>query len=210
MRNAESAKPNGAGNTDPQDAPMRARAAAVFADMAKVREQEAAPLVETEELLVNVSVRKPKSGEFFRVHCDPEMSMPISIFDDRDEQIVYYVLPVMRSLMGEQVRQAMLVTAINQAGVVFLWPIKQASDGGGSHAWADSAMRAATQAKSRWIRLIGELRNQSYRCFVAKGDLPEPTWPERSLQDLLVMAFENRIIDVPDHPVIQRLQGLVT
>jgi hypothetical protein len=57
--------------------------------MAKVREEQASPLVETEELLVNVPVRRPRSGEFFRVHPDPEMSMPISIFDDRDEQLVY-------------------------------------------------------------------------------------------------------------------------
>jgi hypothetical protein len=205
---SEHIKPNGAGHPDPQEAPLRAKAAAVFADMAKVREEQAEPLVETEELLVNVSVRKPRSGEFFRVHIDPEMSMPISIFDDRDEQLVYYVMPGMRPLMGEQIRQAMLVTVINQAGVVFLWPIKQASEGGGSHAWANSAMRAATQAKTKWIRLIGELRNQSYRCFVAKGDLPEPTWPDRTLQDYLVLAFDGRIIDAPDHPVIRRLHGL--
>jgi hypothetical protein len=165
----ERSKPNGATGPAEQEAPGRTKAAAVFADMARVREEQATPLVETEELLVNVSVRKPRSGEFVRVHPDPEMSMPIAIYEDRDEQLVYYVMPEIRSLMGEQLRQAMLVTCINQAGVIFLWPIKQASESGGSHAWSDSAIRAAAQAKTKWIRLIGELRNQSYRCFVAKG-----------------------------------------
>jgi hypothetical protein len=179
---SNSAKPNG-GQPAGEETSIRAKAANVFADMAKVREEQAAPLIETEEVLVSVQVRKPRSGEFFRIHPDPEMSMPISIFEDRDEQLIYYVKPEMRSLMGEQVRRAMLVTCINQADTVFLWPIKQASEGGGSHAWADSAMRAAAQAKKKWVRLIGELRNQSYRCFVAKGDLPEPTWLDRTLQD---------------------------
>jgi hypothetical protein len=78
--------------------------------------------------------RRSETGQ----HADAEMSMPISIFGDRDEQLVYYVMPETRPLMGEQVRQAMPVTGINQAGVVFLWPIKQASEGRGSHAWADS------------------------------------------------------------------------
>ena len=59
-----------------------------------------------------------RSGEFVRVHPDPEMSMPIAIYEDRDEQLVYYVMPEIRSLMGEQLRQAMLVTCINQAGVL--------------------------------------------------------------------------------------------
>ena len=203
------ARGNGAGAPDPQEAPVRASAAEVFADMDKVRQEQADPLIGTEEVLVNVAVRRPKSGEFFRCHPDPDMSMPVSVFDDRDDQVVYYVMPELRPLMGEQVRQAMLVTCINQAGVVFLWPIKLAGDGGGSRAWADSAIRAATRAKSQWVRVIGELRNQAYRVFVAKGELPEPTWPEHSLQDYLVLGFEGQIVDAPSHPVIQRLQGLI-
>lgn len=197
------------GKAPPPPASPRASAAEVFADMEKVRQEQADPLIGTEEVLVNVSVRKPKSGEFFRAHPDPEMSMPVAVFDDRDEQVVYYVMPALRPLMGEQVRQAMLVTCINQAGVVFLWPIKLAGDGGGSRAWADSAVRAANLAKTKWVRVIGELKNQAYRVFAAMGELPEPTWPERSLQEYLVLGFEGRIVDAPNHPVIQRLQGLI-
>ena len=56
----ERSKPNGATGPAEQEAPGLRKAAAVFADMARVREEQATPLVETEELLVNVSVRKPK------------------------------------------------------------------------------------------------------------------------------------------------------
>ena len=176
--------------------------------MEKVRQEGAQPLIETEELLVNLPVRKPKSSEFFRTHPSPAMSLSIAIFDDRDDQSIYYVLPAVRPLLAEQVRQAMLVTCINQAGQVFLWPIKQAIEGGGSRAWPDSAMRAATEAKSLWVRVIGELKNQSYRVFRAKGELPEPVWPDHTLQEYLTLGFEGRIIDTPDHPVIRHLQGL--
>ena len=214
MTDAQPGKPakgasrtNGAAPPPPAAGP-RASAAEVFADMDKVRQEQADPLIGTEEMLVNVSVRKPKSGEFFRTHPDPEMSMPVAVFDDRDEQVVYYVLPALRPMMGEQVRQAMLVTCINQAGVVFLWPIKLAGDGGGSRAWADSAIRAANLAKTKWVRVIGELKNQAYRVFAAMGELPEPVWPEHSLQEYLVLGFEGRIVDEPAHPVIRRLQGL--
>jgi hypothetical protein len=201
--------PKANGATPPPASP-RTSAADVFADMEKVRAEQADPLIGTEEVLVNVAVRKPKSGEFFRVHTDPDMSMPVSIFDDRDDQTIYYVLPELRPLMGEQVRQAMLTACINQAGIIFLWPIKLAGDGGGSREWANSAIRAATLAKSKWVRVIGELRNQAYRVFAAKGELPDPVWPtEHTLQDYLILGFEGRIIDAPDHVVIQRLQGLI-
>lgn len=207
-----SAKPsrgNGAAvfHAEPTPAERRTTAAAVFADMARLREDEAAPLVSTEEVLVNVAVRRPKSGEFFRVHPSEEMQMTLGVYDDRDEQAVYYVLPELRPLLGEQVRQALLVTCVNQAGVLFLWPIKLASDGGGSRGWADSAIRAATLGKTKWVRVIGELKNQAYRVFAALGELPEPTWPARSLQELLTLAFEGRIVDHPEHAVVRHLQG---
>lgn len=200
----------GNGAAEPRPAKERHKTAAdVFADMKRLREAEEAPLIDTVEHLVNVAVRKPKSGEFFRVHRDPEMSLRIAIFENREEQLVYFVDTEIRPLLGEQLRAAMLVTCINTAGTIFLWPIKLAEDSrGGGRAWSESAMRAALLAKDKWVRLIGELGNGAYRVFSARGELPEPSWPDRSLQDLLVVAFEGKIIDDPEHDVIRRLQGL--
>lgn len=187
----------------------RKTAAEVFADMAKLRAAEEAPLIDTVEHLVNVAVRKPKPGEFFRVHPDPEMSLRITIYENREDQSIYYVEPPARPLLAELLRVALLVTCINQAGVIFLWAIKLADDNrGGGRAWSESAMRAALLGKDKWVRLIGEIGNGAYRVFSAKGELPEPIWPDRSLQDYLVVAFEGRIIDDPEHDVIRRLQGL--
>jgi hypothetical protein len=137
------------------------------------------------------------------------MSAVVSIYDDRDGQAVYYVDgDDAKLLLAEQLRRAMLVTCVNQSGSIFLWPIKMVSDTGGSRAWSSSAMRAAVQAQSRWIRIIGEMKNQSYRAFVAKGDLPEPVWPEHTMQEYLIMGFEDCVIDSAHHPVVLELQGL--
>ena len=82
----------GNGAAEPRPAKERHKTAAdVFADMKRLREAEEAPLIDTVEHLVNVAVRKPKSGEFFRVHRDPEMSLRIAIFENREEQLVYFV-----------------------------------------------------------------------------------------------------------------------
>ena len=44
----------------------------------------------------------------------------------------------------------------------------------------------------------------------AKGNLPEPKWPEgMAYDDLLNKAFAGRIIDSLDHEIVKRLRGLV-
>jgi len=49
----------------------------------------------------------------------------------------------------------------------------------------------------------------AYEIFEASGDLPEPVWPDFSFQEILRIAFRERIVDRPDHPLVQRLRGIV-
>ena len=49
----------------------------------------------------------------------------------------------------------------------------------------------------------------AYEIFEASGDLPEPVWPDYSFEEILKIAFRDRIVDRPDHPLVQRLQGAV-
>jgi hypothetical protein len=48
----------------------------------------------------------------------------------------------------------------------------------------------------------------AYEMFEARGVISEPAWPDASFQDLLRIAFRDRMIDRVDHPVIRRLRGL--
>jgi hypothetical protein len=43
--------------------------------------------------------------------------------------------------------------------------------------------------------------------FVARGDLGEPQWPDKSFRDLLATAFGDYLIDREDHEVIRELNG---
>jgi len=48
----------------------------------------------------------------------------------------------------------------------------------------------------------------AYRIYRAEGELSDPVWPDRTLSELLEIAFRDRIISTEDHPVIRRLRGL--
>ena len=47
----------------------------------------------------------------------------------------------------------------------------------------------------------------AYEIFAAEQHLSEPEWPELSTDELLEIAFKNKIIDRPDHLVLLQLRG---
>ena len=54
----------------------------------------------------------------------------------------------------------------------------------------------------------GEHALSAYEIFEASGDLPEPVWPDIPFQEILKIAFRDRIVDHTDHPLVQRLTGV--
>jgi len=46
-----------------------------------------------------------------------------------------------------------------------------------------------------------------YRLLKAKGDLGEPEWPSIPFNELLDVAFKERVISTEDHPVFNKLLG---
>jgi hypothetical protein len=49
----------------------------------------------------------------------------------------------------------------------------------------------------------------AYRFYYAEGQLPDPIWPDKSFEQILEIAFRDRIIKTEDHPVVRRLRGIV-
>ena len=74
-------------------------------------------------------------------------------------------------------------------------------------AWHTSAAKAAEMAMETWVRVTAKKSLGAYEIFEATGTIPEPEWPEQSMRELLAIGFKGRIIDGPEHPVIQKLRG---
>ena len=102
---------------------------------------------------------------------------------------------------------ATLFLAINRQGVLFLWPVKLPGPDGKHNEWHRSAAEAADVAMRRWVRVIANMSLGAYEIFVAEANLPDPTWPDRPFSEILEIAFRDRLIDRPDHPLIKRLRG---
>jgi hypothetical protein len=64
-------------------------------------------------------------------------------------------------------------------------------------------------AKKEWVKLVSDMTGGCYRAYRAKGSLPKPVFPEKSLEELLRIAFRGRVIDSENHPVVRQALGMV-
>lgn len=186
-----------------------ADAADIFSDLAALRlSADETGQIGSEEVLAHVAVRRPTVNEFVRVNPDPAMSLATSIFVDAERE-TYFVAPSVRDSLVAGVKAVLLVPAVNQRGLFFIWPIALGDGTGRKNAWHETAREAAELAKRDWIKLVSDMAGGCYRIYRAKGKLADPVFPEKSLEELLRLAFRGRVIDHEDHPVVKQVLGLI-
>jgi hypothetical protein len=173
-------------------------------------DQSYADTVGVKKLLTTVPVRKPNRQDFVQVHPDPSYRLtPAAIIEVKDDREVYLVTPNLAPGLVGEFSTVTLFTTINRQGTLHLWPVKLPAADGRLNEWHRSAAEAAERAMKRWVRVTASMSLGAYEIFEASGDLPEPVWPDFSFQEILRIAFRERIVDRADHPLVQRLQGIV-
>jgi hypothetical protein len=181
----------------------------IFANLDALRlSSDAAAINGTTEILSHIPLRKPNRHEFFRTRPEPEMWFDTGIFEDKEEREVFFVTPTMREALVGEIRPVILVPTITRQGVLLLWPLKLPMEGMRHNSWADTARQAAEMAKAKWVRLAPDMGLGGYRIYVAEGELSEPQWPDKPLNEIMQIAFRDRVVDSENHPVVRRLRGL--
>jgi hypothetical protein len=163
------------------------------------------------KLLTKVPVRKPDHQWFVRVHPSEENRLVTATLKIKEERDGSYLVD--RSLwdeLGSEIKPTILLLAINRQDVPFLWDIPMPDAQGKHHEFHASALNAALNyATKKWIRIRANIPLGGYDVSSAEGDLSQPQWPELSFQEILTLAYRERFIRSMDHPVIQKLRGLV-
>jgi hypothetical protein len=159
------------------------------------------------KLLTTVPVRKPNPQEWVRVHPDPKMRDNFPLIELKDEREEYVIAgPLVTELVGEFVSKT-LYTTINRQ-VVSLWPVRLPDPSGREMEWHRSAREAAELAMTRWVRCKANRSLGAYEIFEAEACIADPAWPDLTFQEIIRIAFRDRLINSLDHPVIKRLRGL--
>jgi hypothetical protein len=159
-------------------------------------------------LLTTVPVRKPNRQEFVRVHADAAYRLtPGAIIDLNEDREVYLVTPEMAAELPGGFVVVTLFVAINRQNVLFVWPVRLPAPDGKHNEWHRSAAEAAERAMQAWVRVTANMSLGAYEIAEAMGKLGEPEWPQLTLDAILEIAFRGRVVDRPDHPLVQRLRG---
>jgi hypothetical protein len=159
--------------------------------------------------LVTIPVRKPDKAWFIRVHPAEEYRLPTAMLELKEEQELYLVERHLRAELATEstFTPKVIHTAVNRQGVLFLWPVRLPGPDGKLDDWNKSALEAAQRAQKQWVRVQANMSLGAYDVWGATGQIPEPQWPEKTLEELLAIAFKDRLIASLDHPVLKRLRG---
>jgi hypothetical protein len=160
------------------------------------------------KLWTTVPARRPGPQDFVRVHPSPDYRENFAMIDLKDDREDFLVRPeLLPELAGEVVYKTVL-TATNRQGVIFLWPIRLPAPDDRKSDWLRSAREGAEMAMSQWIRLKANMSLGAYEITVAESVIAEPVWPELSFQELVRIAYRDRMVTSLDHAVVKRLRGL--
>ena len=179
-------------------------------DVSRLRlSQDFAASVGVKKALLTVPVRKPAKEWFVQVHPDEEYRLQTAVIELKEDRETYLVDPTLwpELAMEATFSPRALFTAMNRQGVLFLWPVRLPGAEGRVDEWSRSALTAADMAQGQWVRVTANMSLGAYEVFSATADIQAPTWPEKSLSELLRVAFRDKLIDSLDHPVLQRLRG---
>jgi hypothetical protein len=167
--------------------------------------------------LTIVPVQKPGDQEFIRVHPSAEYRHIAAIIEYSEEKGAEYLIHP--TCVGEikdfgikyHIKQLYLY--VTKQGNVCWWGIKLPKDGR-ENTWLDSARDAAEKAIDKWISVRSDSTLRAYTVAVAvdNDDFNAPEWPTKNgvaltKNQLLSLAFKERLIMDIGHPVIRKLRG---
>ena len=161
------------------------------------------------KVLTTVPVGKPTKDRFFRTHTSPSWVFPTWILENKAAGETYIVSPEVASVLGDLVRPVELYAVIDRQNNPSLIPIPLPGPNGVRNPWHESLLQAVLRARLVWLRISANMALGGYDIFEAAASLPEPIWPETTMDELLEVAFRGRIITSLDHPVVQDRLGRV-
>jgi hypothetical protein len=181
-------------------------------DPVKLRlDQSALGQMAAKKLRTTIPIRKPSAQDFIRVNPNAKYRLSAAAFIElKEDREIYLVLPeYVPQLSENEYFAAALYLYINRQQVLSFWPVKLPRSDGRTNTWNASAQDAAEMAMKNWIQMRSNMSLGAYEIFKAEGALSDPEWPTETFKELLSIGFKGRIIQGPDHPVIQKLRGLI-
>lgn len=160
-----------------------------------------------QKLRTLVTFGKLPLDKYIRVRPKADAAYPCLLLQTKKPSDQYLVTDALQSLLQGHVRKALVRMAVDRDGEPYLVPEMAADSGLKLHRWSASWNMALKIAESRWVRVKANLATGSYEVFAATDDLATPRWPDESIEEMVEMAFDGRVISDADHPIVSLVLG---
>jgi len=157
---------------------------------------------------------RPEANMFVRIRPGEDFTDAIDLLvaknasNSSDRNPVYVATDDVRPELERFIKPHRVAVGITYHDKVqFLW-VRAISTG--SNSWTDSIMRAMDAAVNDWIALESDQPHDEYMIHHSprSKEWGDPKWPDQTLEDVLALAFRDRVIDSLDHAVAKRLLGM--
>jgi hypothetical protein len=161
------------------------------------------------KVISTIPCRKPGKSEWFMVRAGEEWRLQTAVLEVENgaDRATYLVSKNLWADLHGEIVPALVVTCTNRAGDLFLWRVKLPGPDGRSNTWTESALRIAQAAETSWCRMVSDTSNGHYTHYEPAVELPAPKWPDLVFNEILRIAFRDRYIETPDHPILRQLRG---
>ena len=171
-------------------------------------DQNYADQIGVKKQITTIPCKRPNKQDWVAVHPDQAYSLQTAFLELTQDREHYIVIPELWPLWQSEIIPKMLYTAMNRQGVLFLWPVRLPDETGRLDNWNESAHKAAAIGMKKWIRVVSNRSLGAYEVLTPTGKLEAPKWPDMEFKAMLKIAFEDRVINSEDHPVIKALYGV--
>jgi hypothetical protein len=174
---------------------------------AKLRKKRATSTAEggnDGKIQTRMEVRTPNKRWWYRAHRDPQFQLPVELLileDGRDEGI-WLLEPDVEfpDELAQHTAPALLTRCITSDNTEFLFLAKQSEKSP-----RGSTRRLISESRDAWIQSSWNKASKSYDFKRANQLRREPVWPVKTMDELLDLAFDGKIIAFSNHEVIARL-----
>jgi hypothetical protein len=169
--------------------------------------------VNMEEESSIVEFQRPPKGIFFTVRSEttkPWQDRGFYFLLQIEGRDPYLVAPEVANQKKDEdvIRPVLIVRYVTMAGEEGLWPLKLDQPDAKSNRWNTSALNILELAASgKWVRIVNAKNHYRHQVSKRKFEEMPPRFSNRSLYDLIDVAFKDRIIVSLDHEIWDELEN---
>jgi hypothetical protein len=161
-----------------------------------------------EAQVIGFPVRTLKEGMHLRVNPDTAyrlegvyLATPPTM-----KGALHFVFPQFRDAIMPLCKRGTLHVAVDGHGVYFLLLVKMALPGKEVNEWYRTARIVAEAAAENWIKVTKSAADDGWSYIPVEHKMFEPKWPDKSLEEILHVAFPDRVVDRIDHDLIKQFE----